>query len=84
MSLREQVLGASQQDVSIAAALRAIDAAAAACESARLVLLALGSQALESKPVENSSGCGHPIGATLTVSTFTSQEKMCQLCGEHL
>lgn len=67
---------------SIAAAVRAIDAAMAACESARLALLTIATP--EPEPLLQSGECRHPESQWQAALTFGDSVYFCGVCGEQV
>ena len=86
MTLRDAVLGNTQDsDVRLAAAIRAVDAALAACEAARLALLTVGNGTPPAAVDESSDGCPHPAADVVRVRTFGGlAEAFCKACGERI
>lgn len=85
MTIRETVLGSTDDErVRIAAALRAVDAALAACESARLALLSIVTPAPLSPQAQPSGGCPHPVAEWKRIATFGEAAVFCGVCGERV
>ena len=91
MTVSDDLTGNSQNaDIRLAAAIRAVDAALAACEAARLMLLVSRPgepvRAQEAVPVaqdEQPPGCPHPASELVRASTFGgATEVFCKACGE--
>lgn len=91
VSIREQVLGTPSEPepsrTQVASAVRAIDAAMAALEAARLAVI--GSVAPTPAPAPSvapvpSEGCEHPIGARQETATFGGTVYFCGACGEQV
>lgn len=80
------MLGNTQDsDVRLAAAIRAVDAALAACEAARLALLTVKSAAPLAATDGASDGCLHPAQDVVRVVTFGGvAESFCKVCGERV
>lgn len=68
----------------IASAVRAIDAAMAACESARLALLGIVKPEPEPLVDPVTGECRHPSSQTQAVQTFGETVYFCAVCGERV
>ena len=89
MSIRDAALGSmpdgpSRDVATIAAAVKAVDAARVACDAARAALLALLPDSAAAAPTAADTGCQHPIGARREVRTFSGSDWLCDACGEAL
>lgn len=84
MTVRDAALGPQDDDlVRIAAAIRAVDAAMAACEAARLALIAVRGGSAPVPQESASDGCSHPVSERQRFMTFGgSAQVFCGLCGE--
>lgn len=68
----------------IASAVRAVEAAMAACEAARLVLLSLVKPEPELIVDPQTGECRHPASQAQAIETFGETVYFCSICGEQL
>lgn len=84
MSLRDQILGQPDAKTSVASAIKAVESAQAALESAylSLVTVARGLQTAELKVSDDPSECEHPHHLRINISTMGVNDAfLCEGCG---